>query len=98
MSTSYNLEIKDEAKLDIREAYDWYEEQLADLGKTFEKSLNKAIRSILKTPTGYKHITDSQRQIPLKKFPFVIIYEVFDNTIVVFAVFHTSQNPEKKPS
>ena len=33
----------------------------------------------------------------MKKFPYVIIYEVFDTEVVIYSVFHTSRNPILKP-
>jgi hypothetical protein len=37
------------------------------------------------------------RELPLKKFPFVIPYEVFQDEVVIYSVFHTSRNPTNKP-
>ena len=36
------------------------------------------------------------RQAALKRFPFVIVYEIIKTEVVVFAVFHTSKNPKGK--
>lgn len=36
------------------------------------------------------------REMPLKRFPFVIIYELRSDKIIVFSVFNTHQNPDKK--
>jgi hypothetical protein len=33
----------------------------------------------------------------LVKFPFVIIYEIIGTEIIIYSVFHTSRNPERKP-
>ena len=52
--------------------------------------------------TGLKHgpayaiIDKNYRQIILKTFPYVVVYEIVEEAVVVFAVFHTSQNPIKK--
>jgi hypothetical protein len=32
----------------------------------------------------------------LVKFPFVIIYEIIETEIIIYSVFHTSRDPEKK--
>lgn len=31
----------------------------------------------------------------MKKFPFIIIYEQYEDMIMILAIFHTKQNPEK---
>lgn len=50
----------------------------------------------MNSSSGFKKVSNERRQTTVKEFPFVVIYEVFDNTIIVFAVFHTSRNPNDK--
>lgn len=96
MRRNYSLEIKQEAVVEIEDAYYYYEEQQSGLGETFHNFLDKTFKAISKTPSGFKNISNDRRQAVVKKFPFVIIYEIFESTIVVFAVFHTSRNPNNK--
>ncbi len=37
------------------------------------------------------------RELSLKKFPFVIIYEVFNDEIIIYSVFYTYRDPSKRP-
>ena len=60
------------------------------------KELERRIKIIQLNPKLFRKIKDDIRQVSLKKFPFVIIYEIFENIIIVYAVFHTSRNPENK--
>jgi len=66
---------------------DW--EQFLDYFKGYLKILktNPELFSIKKPPFF--------RELPLKKFPFVIIYEIFQNEVIIYSVFHTSRNPKK---
>ena len=96
MRKKYNLEIKQEAVAEIEDAYYYYEEQQAGLGDIFLKFLDKCLKSMMNSSSGFKKVSGERRQIAVRKFPFVVIYEVFDNTIVVFAVFHTRRNPNDK--
>jgi len=43
-------------------------------------------------PIKFAHIHEAV----VARFPFVINYEVFGKQIIVSAVFHTKQNPDKK--
>ncbi|TXJ22616.1 MAG: hypothetical protein E6Q24_20760 [Chitinophagaceae bacterium] len=36
------------------------------------------------------------RQAALKRFPYVIVYEIIKAEVVVFAVFHTRRNSKLK--
>jgi len=96
MRKKYSLEIKHEAVAEIEDAYYFYEEQQKGLGEVFQMILEKTFIAIIKNPSGFKKISNERRQAVVKKFPFVIIYEVFESKIVVFAIFHTSRNPSKK--
>lgn len=96
MRKKHTLEIKQEAVREIEDAYYYYEEQQAGLGDIFLRFLDKSFKSITNSSSGFKKISNERRQVVVNKFPFVVVYEVFDNTIVVFAVFHTSRNPSDK--
>ncbi len=95
MKKKFNIQIEDRAKIEIADAFDWYEEQKIGLGETFIKAFQKAVDSIQKSPDGYTQIR-YHRQFPLKKFPFVILYEINNETMFIDAVFHTSRNPKEK--
>lgn len=84
-----------EARQDIADAYDWYEEQKQGLGEQFLKQFRITCNDILIAPTGYQHF-HHYRQIPLYLFPYVILYEIIEENIVVFAIFNTHQHPRKK--
>ena len=81
---------------DVQEAINYYDEQLAGLGKRFENELNKNLNLLEKNP--YLRIRyDSVRCLPLKNFPYLVHFTIDDNknTVRIRAVFHTSLNPEK---
>lgn len=92
----YKLIIKEEADFDIISAYQWYEKKQEGLGERFILELENCFKIIDINPNTFQIIYKKQRQAVLHKFPFVIIYEQITNEIIVFAVFHTSQNPVKK--
>lgn len=96
MAKKHNLIIKEEAGFDISDAYEWYESKQPNLGDKFKRQLLKTFKSVHSNPTGFQIIFDNQRQANVSKFPFVVVFEILNLDIVVFAVFHTSQNPQKK--
>lgn len=92
----FNLVIKQRALVMIEDAYEWYEIQKPGLGEEFLSELNGYYKKLESTPEYYGKIKKEYRQISLKRFPFVIVYEIIENDVVVFAVFHTSRNPKNK--
>ncbi len=89
----YNLIIKEEAAIEIEDAYLWYESKQKNLGERFLEVLNKCFLSIIASPGIFAKKYREMRQAPLKSFPFVVLYEIEEKNIVVYAVFHTSRNP-----
>ena len=93
---SPSLIFKDEAREDIIKAAKWYREKQAGLDGRFLSSLEEASQRIVTQPAAGRIIYKSFRQTSLKKFPYVILYETFPGSIIVYAIFHTSRNPKKK--
>ena len=90
------LEIKEEAINDIKEAYIYYEENRIGLGERFIVTLDFYFNRITEYPENYQQRKKPYREAFIKDFPFLIIYEITDNKIIVYAVFNTSKNPKKK--
>ena len=91
----YDVVIKEEADEDVANAFSWYEDQKEGLGERFLLCLDEYYDVISENPHIFQAKYNARRQAILKRFPYVIIYEVEENTVVVYAVFHTSQNPKK---
>lgn len=96
MKNHYTLIIKEEAKLDITDGFEWYESKQQKLGGKFKTQVRKAFKTILGNPKGYQIVTGNYRQATISKFPYVIVFEVFESEVVAYAVFHTRQDPTKK--
>lgn len=79
-----------------KEAYQWYEEQQTGLGDIFLAELESSYDKVETWPASYTKIKRNFRQINLKTFPYVIVFEILNEDVVVYAVFHTSRNPKKK--
>lgn len=93
----YTLEIKEEADLDIIEAYLYYESEQEGLGDRFLDQLEIYLERIQTYPEHYAEKRKPYREAFIKKFPYFVIYEIFKTKIVVYAVFNTWQDPQKKP-
>lgn len=98
MSNFYELEIKEEAFLDIKDAYDYYEFRKKGLGIRFINTLEIYLERVQKYPYHYQIKRKPYREAHVKDFPFIIIYEIENNSIIVYSVFNTSRNPNKKPT
>ena len=92
----YKLKIDVDAFNDVIQARDWYELQSKGLGNRYKKQVKQQINSLKENPylfaIKYKEIHCRK----IEKFPFLIHYKINDElkTVYVYAIFHTSRNPE----
>jgi mRNA-degrading endonuclease RelE of RelBE toxin-antitoxin system len=93
---SYRLIIKHEAFIDTVEAFIYYEHQQKDLGEAFLSLLDIFYERITKNPHHFPCKRNPYHEAFIKRFPFVIVYEIKDDEIIVYSVFNTHQNPIKK--
>ena len=93
---AYILEIKHEAYLEIIKAYLYYEEKRTGLGEKFLEHLDVYFDRITTNPKHFPKKRKPYREAFIKRFPFLVIYEVSKNKVIVYSVFNTWQNPDKK--
>lgn len=93
---TYILEVKDEANLEIIEAYLYYEEKRRGLGEEFLEHLDSYFDRITTNPKHFPQKRKPYREAFIKRFPFLIVYEVIKNKVIVYSVFNTWQNPDRR--
>jgi hypothetical protein len=77
----------------LPEPYQWYDSQSPGLGEEFLRCLDAAIERIQRYPLLYPVALDSFRGALIRRFPYEIFYEPTDDYILVYSVFHCSQEP-----
>ena len=88
----YKLVIKEEAIADARSAYLWYENELTGLGEKLLSAIDNSYKTILKNPYIYQVRHENTRFALVKKFPFILIYEVSESSIIVYFIIHSSKD------
>ena len=84
-----------EAELDITEAYAWYEGRRCGLGAEFFSSVEACIENIRHRPDMYPVVHESFRRSLVRRFPYAVFYEMLDETVTIYALFHTARDPDK---
>lgn len=93
---AFEIVIKEEAKMDIADAMQWYVSKAENLDKKFLLAVEEPLLRKKQNPFAFKKIYKKFRQTAVKKFPYVILYEPEQRTVIVYAVFNTWQHPAKK--
>lgn len=93
---SYKLHPLSGVDDDISSAVEWYESQQKGLGKRFIDDWESTINYILSNPLAFSKKIKSFRQAVLKNFPYLIIYEIIGDKVVIYAVINGKQHPKKR--
>lgn len=67
-------------------------------GPAWAKTLgcvDATIEAILRTPEMYAVIYENYRRALVRRFPYAVFYELENETVTVYCVFHSSREPEK---
>lgn len=68
------------------------------LGKTFFDEISAYVE-IIKSNPFFQVRYKEYRFLPLKIFPFIIVFELkqTEGSVIIWSVFHASQDPKKLP-
>jgi hypothetical protein len=82
------------AEIELKEAYSYYNSRLPGLGDWFLQSFKDAVLLIAKIPPGWRKISANTRGINFDEFPYLILYVIDNDTIVITYNCHNHRNPE----
>ena len=93
----FKLIIEPDAQIEIEDAIEWYESKQTGLGLDFLNYLDGYFKTLKEGHVSFEIKRKPVfRELPLMRFPFVIIYEQTETKIFIYSVFNTHQNPIKK--
>lgn len=90
-----DIKLTDDAKEDLRDGVIYYEDKQAGLGQDFIEKVEEALERIRKNPKQFPKIYKDVRKTLLNKFPHKVLFVTRSMQIIVFAVFHSSRNPQR---
>lgn len=93
---AYNVIILPTAELDTIEALIFYDTQQPGLGERFLNSIEESYKKLSESPQYYSYINSKKdlRDVKIKDFPFVIIYQIAEDRVLILRVFNTNRNPQ----
>jgi toxin ParE1/3/4 len=90
---SYTLLIQKEAWVELQNAFEWYEEQKQGLGYEFIEKVQACYENLVDNPHRFPHINPNYRRIKTDRFPYILFYEIEDETIIIGRIRHIKQKP-----
>jgi plasmid stabilization system protein ParE len=93
----FQLVILEKAYQEIEKARDYYENNQINLGTSFTNEVFSILEILESNPLLFPVKFKNIREAVIKKFPFVVIFEVLpNNEIIILSIFHFRRNPENK--
>jgi hypothetical protein len=71
---------------------EWYDDRVPGLGAGFESETERCLEEVERRPLSYQLARNRLRQAPLKRFPYVIVFEATDTEILVAGRFHSAMD------
>lgn len=87
-----------EASAELGEAALWYEQQRSGLGTEFLEAIDAALEFIARFPHAGTPVPDLPpelpvRRVPVRRFPFYVVYLELSDVIRVLAFAHDRRSP-----
>ena len=92
---SYRIEVRDLASTEFIEGYLWYEQQRDGLGEEFHDEVQEYFDALRQRPAGFPKWRGSYKKINLRRFPYIIVFSIVKDVVVIYSVFHASRNPSR---
>ncbi len=95
----YNLVVSARAEFEATSALNYYDNISAELGMRFINELQETYRKIVTSPVYYSFISSKTgahkfRDLKMKHFPYVVIFEVSGSDVYVASVMDTRRKPD----
>lgn len=91
---AFNLILAPEAMEDMDRATEYYEQARPGLGDELLSSLERSFAQILRQPLAHPELAEGYRRAVVQGFPYTILFKPFGNLIEIYAISHTSLDPQ----
>jgi len=92
----YILIILDEVYKELNESALYYEEQQFSLGEALLDEFESALIKIHVNPEGYEKKYKNFRQAMLNRFPYLVLFEIDEEHIVIYRFINARRHPQKR--
>jgi plasmid stabilization system protein ParE len=80
-------------RIDMDDAYTWYETQNPGRGEDFLSSVEKVLDAIQNNPEMHAKIYGDVRRCLTRRFPYGVFYRLETDRICIVAVYHAKRDP-----
>jgi toxin ParE1/3/4 len=81
-----------DAEVEIRDAAQWYDQRSPGLGRMLPTELRRVLNRVRLFPEAYPSLKPGVRHAALNRLPYVAIYSVTADAIVLIALMHVRRD------
>jgi plasmid stabilization system protein ParE len=85
--------VQDDAEIEVEEAALWYEDERPGLGLEYIAAVSRVMVDIGEDPERFPLWKPPWRRALLRRFPYVVFFEIEKDRAVVWAVAHARRRP-----
>ncbi len=80
---------------DVIEAANWYDERSVGLGEAFTANVSAAVDAVIANPNRFGKTPLGVRYSRVKRFPYLVLFDVLEDELLFFGVLHTARSMEE---
>ena len=85
--------VRESAQIDLRDAFNWYQDKQPGLGEEFMEAVEDKLRRIESNPLQFPILRGQTRRAIVTRLPYGIFYVLSKDAIAVLAVMHYARAP-----
>jgi len=82
------------AEAELLDAISYYNMQSEGLGYEFAAEVKKTIERIIQYPEAWAKLSKRTRRCRTNRFPYGVIYQIREETLLIVAVMHLGREPQ----
>lgn len=80
---------------DVLEAARWYDRRTIGLGRVFANLVRQSVEDVLVDPDRFAEEFPGVRYARIRRFPYVLLFDVTETEVLILGVLHTARSSEK---
>ena len=83
-----------QADRELAEATQWYKDRDLRVAVHFVETVERVLQAIQSNPFQYQVIEGDIHRVPLRRFPYKIVYQVTNTELIILSCFHSARDPQ----
>jgi plasmid stabilization system protein ParE len=89
------IEFLPPARAELTDAISYYNTQSEGLGYEFAAEIKRTLGRIAQYPDAWFKLSKRTRRCRTNRFPYGVIYQIREESLLIVAVMHLSREPER---